>query len=128
MDYEQEYKEIVGKLKMAYLYAQTGSTETKAVLEDILPELKESKDERIRKTLIDYFEHHTVAIKIFYGIRVDDILAWLEKQGEKKPFWSEKFIADVFEKVGLAKIVREQGNNELTNAVQMAMIELEKQC
>ena len=50
-----------------------------------------------------------------------------EKQKEQKSIeWSEKHIADVFEKVGLAKIVREQGNNELTNAVQSAMLELSK--
>ena len=35
-------------------------------------------------------------------------------------------IADIFEKVGLAKIVREKGSDELTNAVQDAMIELSK--
>ena len=40
--------------------------------------------------------------------------------------WSEKYIADVFEKVGLAKIVREQSNDNLTNALQDAMIELSK--
>lgn len=45
----------------------------------------------------------------------------------QKAAWSEKHIADVFEKVGLAKIVREQGNDQLTNAVQSAMIELSKQ-
>jgi len=44
----------------------------------------------------------------------------------KKPAWNEKYIADVFEKVGLARIVREQGNDQLTNAVQSAMIELSK--
>lgn len=40
--------------------------------------------------------------------------------------WSEKHIADIFEKVGLAKIVREQGNDDLTNALQAAMLELSK--
>ena len=45
----------------------------------------------------------------------------------QKAAWSEKHIADVFEKVGLARIVREQGNDQLTNAVQSAMIELSKQ-
>ena len=45
----------------------------------------------------------------------------------QKHSWSEKHIADVFEKVGLARIVREQGNDQLTNAVQSAMIELSKQ-
>jgi len=44
----------------------------------------------------------------------------------QKPTWSEKYIADVFEKVGLAKIVREQSNDNLTNALQDAMIELSK--
>ncbi len=39
---------------------------------------------------------------------------------------NEKLIADIFEKVGLAKIVREQGNDELTNALQDAMLELSK--
>jgi hypothetical protein len=40
--------------------------------------------------------------------------------------WSEKYIADVFEMVGLAKIVREQENDALTEALQSAMIELAK--
>lgn len=44
---------------------------------------------------------------------------------EQKPVeWTERHIADVFEKVGLSKIVREQGNDDLTNALQSAMIEL----
>ena len=42
------------------------------------------------------------------------------------PEWSEQHIADIFEKVGLAKIVREQGNDDLTNALQDAMLELSK--
>ena len=49
-----------------------------------------------------------------------------EKKKQKPAEWSEKHIADIFEKVGLAKIVREQGNDALTNAVQSAMIELSK--
>ena len=40
--------------------------------------------------------------------------------------WIEKYIADVFEKVGLAKIAREQENDSLTRALQSAMIELAK--
>ena len=58
----------------------------------------------------------------------EDFKAYTSCIIKQSPFWNEKFIADVFEKVGLAKIVREQGNDELTSAVQMAMIELEKQC
>ncbi|MCR5697734.1 MAG: hypothetical protein K6G73_12245 [Marinilabiliaceae bacterium] len=76
----------------------------------------------------DLDKAYKCADKVQYAKGYDDAKKEIEKQGEKKPFWSEKFIADVFEKVGLSKIVREQGNDELTNAVQMAMIELEKQC
>ena len=71
------YNELVGEIKKAYLYAQTDST--KAVLEDILPELKESEDERIRKALIRF---HKSSIDID-GIKGEDIISWLEKQGQE---------------------------------------------
>jgi len=48
------------------------------------------------------------------------------KKIEQKIVWNEKYVADVFERVGLAKIVREQSNDNLTNALQDAMIELSK--
>ena len=147
------------------------------IIEEIFPELSESRDERIRKEIIS-------AIKEDWPGHTDWI-AWLEKQAqmpvdkvepkfkvgqtiiykgteniapqkmtisdivkgqywddnccivpisdqdnwelvEQKPAWSEKYIADVFEKVGLAKIVREQSNDNLTIALQSAMIELSK--
>lgn len=58
-------------------------------LENTFPELKESEDERIRNVLIYYFnrykEQEECGIKTFYGIPTDNILAWLEKQGNHKP-------------------------------------------
>ena len=90
--YEKKYKKLVSKIEKAYLYAQTDST--KAVLEEIRPELKESEDERIRKVLVDYFkrykEQEECGIKTFYGIPTDNIITWLEKQGEQKPAWGEE--------------------------------------
>lgn len=105
-----------------------------ATLEFIFPELKESEDDRIRKWLIDYFKN-VGNTWIHREISPEQILSYLEKQKDhfrddtkmveqKLEEWSERYIADVFEKVGLAKIVREQGNDALTNAVQSAMIEL----
>jgi len=50
----------------------------------ILPELNE--DERIREVLIGYFKKYKVqeacGVKTFYGIPTNNILAWLEKQGD----------------------------------------------
>ena len=63
-------------------------TEAQKTAEFIFPELKESEDERIKKTLIDYFqtykEQEECGIKTFFGIPTDNILAWLEKQGEQE--------------------------------------------
>ena len=76
MNYEKEYKKLKADIEKAYLFAQTDST--KAALEHILPELKESEDERIRKRLI--FDFQVLGKTEWGGLKVKDILAWLEKQ------------------------------------------------
>ena len=48
-------------------------------IEDLFPELKESEDERIRKRIIALVNAHG------QGMYKDEVLAWLEKQGEQKP-------------------------------------------
>ena len=81
MDYEKEHKKLVSKIKKAYLYAQTNST--KAVLEDILPELKEGKDEKIRKAIYGWI--YSRPSQFFDGgFSKEEMLAWLEKKGEQK--------------------------------------------
>lgn len=50
-------------------------------IEHIFPELAESEDEKIRKSLVEYFESHHDDTT-FFGSKVIDILSWLEKQGE----------------------------------------------
>ena len=43
-----------------------------------------SEDERIRKALIDGFSNYYSAFSTFGKIKVENILAWLEKQGKPK--------------------------------------------
>lgn len=77
MDYEKKYKDALERAKKG------------ECLENIFPELKESKDERIRKALINVFSTHQ-GYEVFFGASGEDILAWLEKQGEepkKIPIW-----------------------------------------
>ena len=81
MDYEKRYKEALNKAKELM---KTSVAFDRFTIEHIFPELKESKDEKIRKVLVDYFKRYKeeeCGIKTFYGIPADDILAWLEKQG-----------------------------------------------
>ena len=62
------------------------------VCQKLFPELTESKDEKIRKWLLDFvqglpdegLDFH------FYNLNKKQVLAWLEKQGEQKPAWSEE--------------------------------------
>ena len=94
MDYEKEYKKLKADIRKAYLYAQTDST--KAVLKSILPELTESKDERIRKELIEYVKDQQSCFISAPDCRdkyeeeennkYNSWIAWLEKQNEQKPY------------------------------------------
>ena len=63
---------------------------------EIFPELKESEDEKIRKDLIQWIDEFPDTI--WRGHYKKDILAWLKKQGEQKPTWSEedeKMVKDI---------------------------------
>lgn len=53
---------------------------------ELFPEFKENKNENIRKWLIEYFqEYKSTGIEGFAnGLKIDSIVAWLEKQGKQK--------------------------------------------
>ena len=132
MDYEKKYKDALERMKSWAKgeHPECFSDAQKAA-EFIFPELKdkESEDERMFREIKRYIkEQGDKPTGLPNGtVAISDMIAWLEKQGERKSAkWSERYIADVFEKVGLAKIVREQCDDSLTNAVQTAMIELGK--
>ena len=56
-------------------------TEAQKAAEFIFPELKESKDERIRKVIYGWI--YTLPSQVFdNGFSKEEILAWLEKQGD----------------------------------------------
>lgn len=58
-------------------------------LECLIPELKESKDERIRKAIIEYLRQRldrSPSIPAAIG----SWIAWLEKQGEQKLDWNKE--------------------------------------
>lgn len=58
----------------------------RACIEELIPELAESEDEKIRKGIFKALSKKDARdVLISQGIEVSDALAWLEKQGEKKP-------------------------------------------
>ena len=88
MDYEKKYKEALEKAKEFYtLCEKCGAKDTVDFLEDSFPELKESDNEKIRKTLIRFFkDNYPNETEMYDGtVTVGKALAWLEKQCEQKP-------------------------------------------
>ena len=82
-NYENKYKEA---LERAMKLQET--CDSQAVVgwcEYIFPELKESEDEKIRKAILNYFTKCWGNCKDdVCGIHVEDIISWLEKQGERE--------------------------------------------
>ena len=87
MDYKEKYEmglegiqEILGSgedsIKMSRLQLR---------LQGIFPELKESEDERIKKELIAYHRSMAAAMNGNRPCVHEAWIAWLEKQGERKP-------------------------------------------
>ena len=62
---------------------------TREDLEELFPELAESEDEKIRKELVKYFTEGREFLSLC-SVGKEEILAWLEKQGEQKLGWSNE--------------------------------------
>lgn len=83
------YDEALERARGLYEFYKDGKTRGQQFI-DIFPELAESEDERIRKELIFYFQEEIPQCSIQeHADKMKEFIAWLEKQGEKKPAWSE---------------------------------------
>ena len=80
------YDEAIKRAK-AILKVTDNIQESLFYVSTIFPELKESEDEKIRNWLIGYFHQYKEdgMEKYANGLKVESIIAWLEKQGEQKP-------------------------------------------
>ena len=65
----------------------------RTALETIIPELKESEDEKIRKALVDALNKNLGNGIEKYGTTLNAALAWLEKQGES---YTKKDVDDAY--------------------------------
>lgn len=79
MDYEKLYKEALERAKKVH---DEHRAQPFDVMLKVFPELKESEDERIRKELINYFIKGKEYLSLC-SFSKEEILAWLEKQGEQ---------------------------------------------
>lgn len=92
---EEKAKRYDKALERAKLYVSDDMEQVEDLITYIFPETKESEDERIRKNFITFFkdEYGTNSSAYFAGIKVKEIIAWLEKQGQTS---TKKDIDEVF--------------------------------
>lgn len=84
MDYKEKYEEALENIKAI----KAANKDNKGLVDFIefkYPKLKESDDEKIRKNLIRFFRDLDAL-----EYKEEDVIAWLEKQGEKPNVWSEE--------------------------------------
>ena len=64
---------------------------TKEEAEKYFTELQDSEDERMKKAIMHILYENYTDAAVIEGVEIAEIVAWLEKQGEKEPAeWSEK--------------------------------------
>lgn len=81
----ERYDELLKKLRKAKVDNDVCDERYCCVIDDIVPELKESEDERIMQRII-----HALHGDVLEMSEIKEAIAWLEKQGEQKPAWSEE--------------------------------------
>lgn len=83
MNYEKKYKEALERMKSwAKGEHPECFSEAQKAAEFIFPELKESNDERIRKTIYGWI--YTQPTRFFdNGFSKEEMLAWVEKQNKQ---------------------------------------------
>ena len=119
----KRYDEAIEKGKQILNTPYTAHWDTmKEVVEHLLPELAESKDEKVKKSLIRL-------VKAFYdvnfptpeGFTKEQLISWLEEQDEQKTAeWSKKD-----EDISSAIIKRLSGSDALSVDLQSAICWIE---
>lgn len=94
MNYEKKYKDALERAKGLLEGMDEGDyLASSEDIENLFPELAESEGERMRKAIIDFLkniEEENESSLIFGNTTTTDMIAWLEKQGEKKPCITEE--------------------------------------
>jgi hypothetical protein len=104
MDYKERFEDFINRMNGLLDEANKNRHAIVRVedLENAFPELKKSEDEMIRKAIIKHFKVETEYTS-FNGFSKNEIINYLEKQGEQKPIV-------VFPKFRVGDVIRPKGS------------------
>ena len=86
--YKEKYEDILARLERAKNDNDVCDERFCCVINDIIPELAESEDEKIRKWIVDditFNMNNEPLNNSEYRKKAEKAIAWLEKQGEQNP-------------------------------------------
>lgn len=89
MNYEQKYKEALERARKIENGEPLDVPDGTSIPMAIFPELKESEDERIKKRLTDLLRKIYISTDYITHTEHEEILHWLEKQGEHRSVWHD---------------------------------------
>ena len=87
---------------------------------EMFPELRESDDEGIRKTLVKFFTDWGKTKSHCWGVPVCKIIAWVEKQGEKdvrQKFLEDLLVADDIHQMSVNDAMTKEAKNKAIEAL-----------
>lgn len=114
MDYKELYTEALERAKVAH---KDEDRHLKATLERIFPELQEDNDERIRKAIISCCLDHGGKYK-YLGASVEEMCAWLEKQGNKEQTWKP----NAAQLIVIKDLIEDKNTSNLNKAILRNML------
>ena len=74
--------EALAVIRKNYPHVASSGSRFETALRELIPDLKKSEDERVRKSLISLIYENSHTYKSFAGIDLDSMIAYLEKQKE----------------------------------------------
>jgi hypothetical protein len=127
MDYEKRYNKLIDAIKYM-MEANPHDEGLQNWVQDNVPELTESEDERIRKALIELVKFskrscfEILKDQSFNIVSMDAMFAWLEKQGKKEvdPRYEnleELLVADNIYQMAMNEAMVEEAKSKAINAL-----------
>lgn len=105
-------EEAIKEIKMRGIEAPR----QREALKTLIPELRESEDERIRRVIVKYFEE--LHEQSWINLEIPDILAWLGKQKDSKWSPSESEMGVLYKLCYISNQVTDEDDTNLTRLYQ----------
>lgn len=120
MDYKEKYN---AALERARYYHSKDYMLINSAIENIFPELAESKDEKMKKAIMHILYENYTDAAVIEGVEIAEIVTWLEKQGEQKQTWEP----DAAQLIVIKDLIEDKSTSKVNKVILRGMLDEFKQ-